>query len=286
MAKIKPILFNTEMVRAILEGRKTVTRRVVKLKYSNTHLQMFTNKYGTHLVEMQNEEPGVNTVKNPDGTTTHTVLACFEKEPPYRPGEILYVRETWRAWWARLYEADIHIEFKAGGEGSVLQFKNGYTDSPDRNDYNAFFEKWGVGTRWHPSIHMPKEAARIFLRVTKVYPQQLRDTTEEDAIAEGFRSRPELVAALLKTYPGSTEESWFWANEFQRISREEAVCELQGLRLHRPAWRKVVLRLPDDDRPLPPLPARGWLYGAAGERFARERECVYAAEGVGYGECA
>ena len=91
----RPILMNTDMVRAILEGRKTVTRRVVKLKYENTHLEMRTDKYGTRLIEVQNEEPGVTTVKTPDGTTMHRLLACIEKEPPYKPGDILWVRETW-----------------------------------------------------------------------------------------------------------------------------------------------------------------------------------------------
>lgn len=188
--KIKPILFNTEMVRAILEGRKTVTRRVVKLKYSNTHLEMFTNKYGTRLVEKQNEVPGVTTIKNPDGTTTHTLLACIEKEPPYLHGDILYVRETWNTLIGDfIYRADQKPEFKNPG-------------------------------KWRPSIHMPCEAARIFLRVTKVYPQQLKDVTETDANAEGFNSRAEFVGAILGMYPECTEESWFWVNEFERISKE------------------------------------------------------------------
>lgn len=146
MSKIKPILFNTEMVRAILEDRKTVTRRVVKLKYSNTHLEMRTDKYGTRLIELQNEEPGVTTVRNPDGTTTHKLLAAIERTPPYRPGDILYVRETW----ARI---DGDYVFKADDEVP---------------------EGWYL-TAWLPSIHMPREAARIFLRVTDVRVEMLQE---------------------------------------------------------------------------------------------------------------
>lgn len=77
--------------------------------------------------------------------------------------------------------------------------------------------------RWRPSIHMPREAARIFLRVTKVYPQQLKDVMETDASAEGFNSRAEFVSAILGMHPGCTEESWFWVNEFERREKPEEV---------------------------------------------------------------
>lgn len=140
---MKPILFNTEMVRAILDDQKTATRRVVKLKYSNTHLAMRTDKYGTRLIELQNEEPGVTTIRNPDGTTTHRLLAAEDKIPPYRPGDILYVRETWTALLGSyLYKADQKPGMKNPG-------------------------------KWHPSIHMPKEAARLFLRVMDVRAERL-----------------------------------------------------------------------------------------------------------------
>ena len=158
---MKPILFNADMVRAILEGRKTVTRRAVKLKYSNTHLEMFTNKYGTRLIEKQNEEPGVTTIKNSDGTTAHTLLACIEKAPPCRPGDILYVRETWcdpsATGWPILYKADMPMHWDAEDTetGIAVDLKTA--------DY-----------KWRPSIHMPREAARIFLRVTDVRAEGLQ----------------------------------------------------------------------------------------------------------------
>ena len=208
---MKPILFNTVMVRAILEDRKAVTRRVVKLKYSNTHLEMFTNKYGTRLIEKQNEEPGVTTIKNPDGTTTHNLLACIEKEPHYRPGDILYVRETWTSLvGAYIYKAD---------------------QKPGMNNPG----------KWNPSIHMPREAARIFLRVTDVRVERLQDITEEQAEAEGCRkwyvgtelespARSEFCLVWDSTIKPADRaiyswdaNPWVWVIAFERISREEAL---------------------------------------------------------------
>ena len=207
---MKPIPFNADMVRAILEGRKTVTRRVVKLKYSNTHLEMFTNKYGTRLIEKQNEEPGVTTIKNSDGTMTHTLLACIEKAPPYRPGDTLYVRETWSRPMAGTYL------YRA-------------TDIPFIHD------------RWNPSIHMPREAARIFLRVTDVRVERLQDITEKDMQQEGVITRPLLndfekfisqksFALLWDSTIKPADRAlydweanpWVWVIEFERCERPGA----------------------------------------------------------------
>lgn len=237
---MKPILFNADMVCAILEGRKTVTRRVVKLKYSNTHLEMFTNKYGTRLIEKQNEEPGVTTIKNSDGTTAHTLLACIEKAPPYRPGDILYVRETWCVQSARRFDADARIMFKAGGDMVRIQFPGGGTQYHSRTQYDAFVHKW-ADDRWHPSIHMPREAARIFLRVTDVRVERLQDITEKDMQQEGVITRPLLndfekfisqksFALLWDSTIKPADRAlydweanpWVWVIEFERCERPGA----------------------------------------------------------------
>lgn len=180
LAIAKPILFNTEMVRAILEGRKTVTRRVVKRKYSNTDLVMFTNKYGTRLIERQNDAPTPVEIIGEDGIkrTRHSLVACMECKPAYKVDDLLYVRETW----CKLARVD----------------ENGYTHYDDCSYYYATDGDYQIDLyddngfllddqrmKWHPSIHMPKEAARIFLRVTDAKAERLQEITEEQAKAEG-----------------------------------------------------------------------------------------------------
>lgn len=140
---IKPILFNTEMVRAILEGRKTVTRRLVKfLSRKNPNWTGYV-KDGLMLYNGRNEP-------------------CIKKAP-YQPGDILYVRETWCKGIERyIYRADYSDTEKFYRDGKEIEMK------------------------WHPSIHMPKEAARIWLKVTDVMVQRLQEITENEAVKEGI----------------------------------------------------------------------------------------------------
>lgn len=139
---MKPILFNTEMVRAILEGRKTVTRRVVKPHYrpGETGWQVITEKHSGKYVRIEYLDEWEN-------ETRYMI-------DPFRPGDILYVQETWEK------SMDGTYMYKA-------------TDDPIIID------------RWHRSIHMPKEAARLFLRVTDVRVERLQEITEEQALSEG-----------------------------------------------------------------------------------------------------
>lgn len=152
---MKPILFNTEMVRAILDGRKTQTRRVIKPQ----HLRVLNSPYHqTH--------PDV-----PDKTLLERL--CY---PPHNVGDILYVRETWKVQSARRFDADVRIMFKAGGPMATIQFPGGRSWETSRDEYDAFVARWQQGDGWRPSIHMPKEAARLFLRVTDVRAERLQES--------------------------------------------------------------------------------------------------------------
>lgn len=222
---MKPILFNTQMVRAVLDGRKTVTRRVVRLKYSNTHLEMRTNKYGTRLIELQNEEQGVTTIRNPDGTTTHRILAAEEKARPYCPGDILWVRETW---------------CESLGQAGKYFYRAYAGPTDEMKEYAHSFN------RWRPSIHMPKDATRIFLRVKGVRMELLQDIDDDGAKAEGAnyqdgknvgweekmrRSAIDRFAEIWdntlkpadRALYGWAANPWVWVIEFERISKAEAL---------------------------------------------------------------
>ena len=141
---IKPILFNTEMVRTILDGRKSCTRRLVKFLSGENPRWTGYIKDGLMLYNGKNEP-------------------CIRKAP-YQPGDILYVRETWYKGSERyMYRADYSDTEKFYRDGKEIEMK------------------------WHPSIHMPKEVARIWLKVTDVRVERLQEITEVQAQAEGIR---------------------------------------------------------------------------------------------------
>ena len=174
---VKPILFNTEMVRAILDGRKTCTRRVIKPQPDEKHI------YPLGFVADSTEKKNVGCFGF--GIDEYGGSVQYAK-PPYHPGDILYVRETWQCWRAHRYEATADIRFRAGGDDVRLQFANGNTDSINRLDYDTFVHKWfSHNGEWKPSLFMPKEAARIWLKVTDVRVERLNEITDKDAEREG-----------------------------------------------------------------------------------------------------
>ena len=152
---IKPILFNTEMVRAILDGRKSCTRRLVKPQPDEKH----TYPLGFVTDSTEKKEMGCFGF----GIDEYGGSIQYVK-PPYQPGDFLYVRETW----CLRYDGEKYF-YKAD--------KNTPREEKRLIDYN--------NTSWHPSIHMPKEAARIWLRVTDVRVERLQDITYNGALREG-----------------------------------------------------------------------------------------------------
>ena len=155
---IKPILFNTEMVRAILEGRKSCTRRIVKPQQL---IGMLPDKCKNGAPEEFLKEKKLMFKPYCDMTDIELINTAYKA--PYQPGDILYVRETWSEWTdGYLYKA-WNSPFPQAGESPVM--------------------------KWHPSIHMPKEAARIWLKVTDVRVERLQDMDKMDAVKEGIDTR-------------------------------------------------------------------------------------------------
>ena len=224
---IKPILFNGEMVRAILDGRKTCTRRVVKHKYDNTQMEVKTDKYGSRLIEIQCDVEGETHGKNSDGSTWRRLRPFIEKKPPYRRGDVLYVREAWCKY-GKLDDFGHVIE----GVEKYYYYADGVNPTP----YNCFlvhrngYDEYKYTPVWHPSIHMPKEAARIWLKVTDVRVERLQDMTDDDAEAEGcfdYTSTalgfPDIWDSTIKKSDrdryGWTANPWVWVIEFERCEK-------------------------------------------------------------------
>ena len=173
---IKPILFNkqisAEMVRAILDGRKTCTRRLVS---SRQFLGMLPDK-------CKNAAPdeflkGKRMMFKPYCDMTDAELIMTAYKAPYQPGDIMYVRETWQY----LYELD-------GNEQIIEGTGKYYYAATDTIPFDTYVDASGVTHErvpWHPSIHMPKEAARIWLKVTGVRMERLQEMKPVDVIKEG-----------------------------------------------------------------------------------------------------
>ena len=232
---MKPILFNTEMVKAIMDGRKTVTRRLVKPQ-----------------PEFRGGETGTPALCD-DGNwcfkiDQYTSIYDFDLKAPYLDGDILYVRETW---------CKGKVAYGEEPDGRDVPF---ISQCPGEDDIIP--KEWaireGIGTEdvvWRPSIHMPKEAARIFLRVKRVSVERLQAITNEEAIREGFTGVPcdcankdehgcvdcfntgwieppcvdfmclwdsTIKPADLPAY-GWEANPWVWVIKFEQISKEEAM---------------------------------------------------------------
>ncbi len=194
-----PILFTTPMVRAILEGRKTQTRRVIRQK-------IYTHSSGYKLMQR----------------IGYVNLALMSKQiiksPFGWPGDVLWVRETWRVCSLVDYQA-FDIEYKADG-----------TTRRIRDDFEPSGRPAG---EWYPSIFMPRRFCRLLLRVVEVRVQRVQEISADDGQAEGIdiSAIPGLGsdACIVKAFAGLWDSinarrghpwsanDWVWAITFERI---------------------------------------------------------------------
>lgn len=202
---IKPILFSTPMVQAILEGRKTMTRRVIKSDPTHPHWDGFSPT-GWH-----------------DG---HRPMQHI----PYSIGDVLWVRETW------YYETHMHDQ--TNPDIPTLpsgNYQHRYVFRADRPNYPVDI---GVGQHgWHPSIFMPKEASRIYLQVTNVRAERVQNILCGDMKAEGCIPQtvtggqwqqwqrdywiPLWNSINAKRGFGWDVNPWVWVIEFERVDKPD-----------------------------------------------------------------
>jgi len=179
--KMKPILFSTPMIFALLEGRKTMTRRVIDHMGNGMH-------YGNLLCDWGlSEKPYIK-----DGLlywelqTAVDDSRMFKIKPKYQSGDLLYVQETWKVDSAADHLLNMAIDFKALQSGhSQAEVLCNFT--PDRyKKFRKYYQKNG----WQSPYFMPCEAARLFLRVKNVRVERVQDITEGDALKEGVTGVP------------------------------------------------------------------------------------------------
>ncbi len=210
-AAIKLIPFNTEMVLATLEGRKTQTRGIVK---------------GIDGLNVYHAEPSEDSYEScsewdffyggclPDGALYDAIQSV---KAPCSIGDILLVKEPW-----------------CKNKNPQSQNFGGYEY---RADYNGAMCQNLIS--WHSPTYMPREAARIFLRVKDVRVERLNDMSEEDAIAEGFADSPAGTDSPLERFSASWDKTikredlreygihanpWVWVIEFERCEKPEGWC--------------------------------------------------------------
>lgn len=231
---IKPILFNTEMVRAILDGRKTCTRRICK----------DANEYTVPDMDFYNADRRTYAVHNYADKEHIEQLSTAERNCPICPGDILYVRETWERFECWNCEGDESGNCPKEPKKSVLDKTCGCYMYRATDEING-------DAKWHPSIHMPKEAARIWLKVTNVRVERLQDMKDEDFEKEGLENFCKKCSALFSDCDnclndGGMEEDfkelwnstikksdidrygweanpWVWVIEFERCEKPEGV---------------------------------------------------------------
>ncbi|MCG4258184.1 hypothetical protein [Acetobacter senegalensis] len=169
---VKPIIFSAEMVRALLDGRKTQTRRVMKVQPDHYIRELQVGKYHpTKIGKDGMEYPGDEIFG------AFCDWGEFGLKAPYIPGDLLWVKETWRG------IVKINAPWEPHEEGVARYTPN--RASCAGIEYKA--SHVSNDEPWRASIHMPRWASRLTMRVTNVRAERLQDISEDDARAEGVR---------------------------------------------------------------------------------------------------
>jgi hypothetical protein len=212
--KERPILFSASMVRAILAGDKTQTRRIAK----DVRHPDLGNVYAPGALVLEHEPQHV-----------------IERACPYgRPGDRLWVRETWQAWHRTSYEYDEWEPVSVKEATAAMKDQNCVLGPTcDSIQYRATSKSMGP---WTPSIHMPRWACRILLEITGVRVERLQDISQADAYAEGAMSWAQEQETPIKDLNGGDDRMafmalwesiggagswdanpWVWVIEFRRV---------------------------------------------------------------------
>jgi len=223
---IKPILFNEQMVRAILEDRKTETRRIVK---DNTLFGLLKDPE-TRIMRMSDEDDFY-----PAGAHFRNNGKYYLMKPAYKAGDILWVRETWQF----VTDMDANEDFMRGTE----RYMYAASDTPTFNTWINADGSTSDHMPWRPSIHMPKSAARIFLKVKNVRAERLQEMTVEDIEREGlycdapytkdhYAYAPGMMLHWQRLWNSTVKPTdldrygwdanpWVWVYEFERCEKPE-----------------------------------------------------------------
>lgn len=215
----KPILFNTDMVRAVLMGQKTQTRRVIK---------------------PQPTRPRWNNIGWLGWDDGHG----YRMKPPCEDGDVLWVRETW----STTDKCGLYPNWPTDGIHYIYKADDPTCDAAKE-------------ARWYPSIHMPKQAARFFLRVQEVRVELLQEMTDDDVSAEGAERFIQCPNEHVTYDPDGTLEDMCWNTDCCKVC--EYITKSCGELFGEFVWNHTI---PKNDLPKYGWDANPWVWVIEFER--------------------
>lgn len=179
----KPLLFSSSMVRALMDGSKTQTRRVVKLPD-----QPFVGKNGEGIVRFDAAMSGehfISQLRLEDASRgVKTTLQGKSIKCPHPVGSLIWVKETFKLWDNSI--DSVEVQYQADDIGEPGKIVGGFTRVTNPKPKNLHARKLDGNKPWKPSIFMPRKFIRITLEVTAVKVEKLNSISEDDAKAEGI----------------------------------------------------------------------------------------------------